>query len=155
MPNCIPCFRKRIKISFDCACRSFRFPWEPTMFIFCLIFVCHDLYLSFRADCLTRRLWHGLASYVFCFRHSSIGHKKKASLRVPREAVGIALYETQREASALRFPLQGAVVLETSYISLDDRFAAQIVYATGRCPPMYRLVTDCRSFHCQFHDLKS
>ena len=28
----------------------------------------------------------------------------------------------------MRFPLQGAVVLETSYISLDDRFAAQIVY---------------------------
>ena len=27
----------------------------------------------------------------------------------------------------MRFPLQGAVVLETSYISLDDRFAAQIV----------------------------
>ena len=25
-----------------------------------------------------------------------------------------------------------------------------IVYATGRCPPMYRLVTDCRSFHLQF-----
>jgi hypothetical protein len=28
----------------------------------------------------------------------------------------------------LRFPLQGAVLLETSYISLDDRFAAQIVF---------------------------
>ena len=26
----------------------------------------------------------------------------------------------------MRFPLQGAVLLETSYISLDDRFAAQI-----------------------------
>ena len=74
----------------------------------------------------------------------------------------------------MRFPLQGAVLLETSHISLDDRFAAQIVYATGRNapapeasgrlsaqhelrssrkgprPPMYRLVTDCRSFHCQF-----
>ena len=50
----------------------------------------------------------------------------------------------------MRFPLQGAVSIETSYISFDDRFAAQIVYATGRCPPMYRLVTDCRSFHLQF-----
>ena len=40
------------------------------------------------------------------------------------------------------------------------RFAAQIVYAAdpssvapqseGGCPPMYRLVTDCRSFHFQF-----
>ena len=54
----------------------------------------------------------------------------------------------------MRFPLQGAVVLETSYISLDDCFAAQIVYAAGRCPPMYRLVTDCFSFHFQFHDLR-
>ena len=55
----------------------------------------------------------------------------------------------------MRFPLQGAVLLETSYISLDDRFAAQIVLslglgfgapgvralplrttAAGRCPPM-------------------
>ena len=74
----------------------------------------------------------------------------------------------------MRFPLQGAVSIETSYISFDDRFAAQIVYATGRNapapeasgrlsaqhelrssrkgprPPMYRLVTDCRSFHLQF-----
>ena len=82
----------------------------------------------------------------------------------------------------MRFPLQGAVLLETSHISLDDsalacarlgsldsraplarrvRFAAQIVYAAdpssvapqgeGGCPPMYRLVTDCRSFHLQFN----
>ena len=28
----------------------------------------------------------------------------------------------------MRFPLQGAVLLETSHISLDDCFAAQIVY---------------------------
>ena len=28
----------------------------------------------------------------------------------------------------MRFPLQGAVSIETSYISFDDRFAAQIVY---------------------------
>ena len=78
----------------------------------------------------------------------------------------------------MRFPLHCAVNLETSYIPLDDRFAAQIVYATGRNapapeasgrlsaqhelrssrkgprPPMYRLVTDCRSFHFQFHGLK-
>ena len=60
----------------------------------------------------------------------------------------------------MRFPLQGAVSIETSYISFDDRFAAQIVYAAdpssvapqgeGGCPPMYRLVTDGRSFHLQF-----
>ena len=55
--------------------------------------------------------------------------------------------ETRREASASALPLQGAVHLETSYISTNDRFAAQIVYAAGRYPPLYRLVTDCRSFH--------
>ena len=55
----------------------------------------------------------------------------------------------------MRFPLQGAVHLETSYISTNDRFAAQIVYATGRCPPMYRLVTDCRSFHFSVSRFKS
>ena len=40
----------------------------------------------------------------------------------------------------MRFPLQGAVVLETSYIPGGDRFAAQIDYATGRCPSICRLV---------------
>ena len=50
----------------------------------------------------------------------------------------------------MRFPLQGVALTETSHISLDDRFAAQIVYTAGRCPPMYRLVTDCRSFHFSF-----
>ena len=50
----------------------------------------------------------------------------------------------------MRFPLQGIVRIRNSHIPFDDRFAAQIVYATGRCPPMYRLVTDCSSFHLQF-----
>ncbi len=49
----------------------------------------------------------------------------------------------------MRFPLQ-VLSYENSRVSTGDRFAAQIVYATGRCPPMYRLVTDCRSFHLQF-----
>ena len=31
--------------------------------------------------------------------------------------------------------------------SRDDRFAAQIVYATGPRPPMYRLVDRYRPFH--------
>ena len=35
----------------------------------------------------------------------------------------------------MRFPLQGAVSIETSYISFDDRFAAQIVYSAGRNAP--------------------
>ena len=74
----------------------------------------------------------------------------------------------------MRFPLQGAVSIETSYISFDDRFAAQIVYATGRNapapeasgrlsaqhelrssrkgprPPMVRLLSCQVSFHFSF-----
>ena len=47
----------------------------------------------------------------------------------------MALKETRREANAIAFPLQGAVLLETSHISHDDCFAAlQIVY-----PPLRRL----------------
>ena len=54
----------------------------------------------------------------------------------------------------MRFPLQGAVHLETSYISTNDRFAAQIVYAAGRCPPICRLVfwyTSFHIWHCKLH----
>ena len=49
--------------------------------------------------------------------------------------------------------------------SRDDCFAAQIVYAAdpssvapqgeGGCPPMYRLVTYCRSFHFSVSRFKS
>ena len=59
------------------------------------------------------------------------------------EAVRNALLETRREASAVALPLPSAVQLETSHISIDDRFAAQIVYATGRCPPIFRLTVYC------------
>ena len=38
--------------------------------------------------------------------------------------------------------------------SSGDRFAAQIVYAAGRCPPIFRLATDCLSFHLLFHGLR-
>ena len=72
---------------------------------------------------------------------------KKASLRVPNEVVVITLTETQREASAGALPLQGVVCCEVHYVSFGDRFAAQIVLAAGRCPPIFRLVTDCLSFH--------
>jgi len=34
----------------------------------------------------------------------------------------------------MRFPLQGAVLLETSHISLDDRFAAQNCLCGGPLP---------------------
>ena len=62
----------------------------------------------------------------------------------------------------MRFPLQGAVLLETSYISLDDCFAAQIDSspfapygatedkAAGRCPPIVRLLFRLASFHFSF-----
>ena len=44
--------------------------------------------------------------------------------------------ETQREDKRIcTHSLQGAVHFETSYISRDDCFAAQIVYATGRNAP--------------------
>ena len=51
----------------------------------------------------------------------------------------------------MRFLCQVSLHLKFPTFRLNDRFAAlQIVYATGRCPPMYRLVADCRSFHLQF-----
>ena len=77
------------------------------------------------------------------------------SLHASREAVRIALIETQREASAVALPLPSAVQLETSHISIDDRFAAQIVYAAGRCPPIIRLLRYYISFHFQFHGIKN
>ena len=43
----------------------------------------------------------------------------------------------------MRFPLQGIVHLETSHIPSNDRFAAQIVYATGPRPPIFRLTVYC------------
>ena len=52
----------------------------------------------------------------------------------------------------MRFPLQGAVHLETSYISTNDRFAAQIVYAAGRCPPIFRLPPTDSFLSFQFCD---
>lgn len=42
--------------------------------------------------------------------------------------------ETQREASADALPLHSAVLLETSHISLDDRFAAQNCLCGGSLP---------------------
>ena len=49
--------------------------------------------------------------------------KKNASLRIPREAVGFAVKETRREASAMR-RLCKVSSMEISYVSLGDRFAA-------------------------------
>ena len=54
----------------------------------------------------------------------TVGTKKKPSLRVLAEVVVITLIETQREASALALPLQGAVYLEVYYVSANDCFAA-------------------------------
>ena len=83
----------------------------------------------------------GLSSFrVAAQRADTNRGYKKTSHRVSMEAVRNALLETRREASAVALPLPSAVQLETSHISIDDRFAAQIVYAAGRCPPIYRLV---------------
>ena len=57
------------------------------------------------------------------------------------------MLETQVEANAVAFPLPSAVQLETSYISTDDRFAAQIVcrsalHYDGEAPSL-RIAYDC------------
>lgn len=89
---------------------------------------------------------------------------KKTSLRVSNEAVGIAFGETQREANACAFSSACAVSIETSYISFDDCFAAQIdlslrsgerrfhrnrptvAYDCGRPLPAYDPVTELSDF---------
>ena len=82
------------------------------------------------------------------------GHKK-ASLRVPNEVVVITLTETQREASAGALPPQGVVCCEVHYVSFGDRFAAlQIVYAAGRCPPIFRLPSTDSFLSFQFFGLR-
>lgn len=53
---------------------------------------------------------------------TAIRHKKKASLCISQEAVGIALTEIRREETHC-VPLQCIVGFETSYISCDDHFA--------------------------------
>ena len=76
--------------------------------------------------------------------------QEKASLRVPVEALRNRLVgNTKRGKRIMRFPLQVSSY-EISQVSTGDRFAAQIVYTASRCPPIYRLVTDCRSFHFSF-----
>ncbi len=54
----------------------------------------------------------------------------------------------------MRFPLQGIVRIRNSHIPFDDRFAAQIVYATGRCPPIYRLLSTDFVLSFQFFGLR-
>ena len=73
-------------------------------------------------------------SFFLSVSPSAIERKKKTSLRVSSEAVRNALKETQREASADALPLHSAVLLETSHISLDDRFAAQNCLGGGSLP---------------------
>jgi hypothetical protein len=80
------------------------------------------------------------------------------------EAVRNALLETRREANAVALPLPSAVQLETSHISIDDRFAAQIVYRAiapsgaeadfcGGALPAYMPVTELSGFlSFQFSD---
>ena len=58
-------------------------------------------------------------------------------------------WEYEERQARLRFPLLVSPILNFLH-SHDDCFAAQIVYATGPRPPMYRLVSCSRSFHLQF-----
>ena len=76
---------------------------------------------------------------------------RKPLIRVSREAVEICLNRNTKRGKRCALSSAKCRLFETLYISRDDRFAAlQIVYAAGRCPPMYRLVADCLSFHLQF-----
>ena len=65
-----------------------------------------------------------MSSFRVTFPLGNRNEKRKPLFRVPLEAVGIALYETLREEVHYALSLQGAVVLETSYISRGDCFAA-------------------------------
>ena len=95
---------------------------------------------------------------VVAWRSNTNQGQKKASLRVSMEAVRMALTETQREASAhALFLCNGVVSLETSHISIDDRFAAmQIVMVTKRLLRLYSFQSVVfSSFHCLVTDVKN
>ena len=69
--------------------------------------------------------------------------EKKASLRVPREAVGLPYRKHKERQARVRFLCKCRPV-EISYVSLGDRFAAQIVFggflpALSFYPPSPRL----------------
>ena len=93
----------------------------------------------------------GLSSFrVATRRTDTIRGYKKASLRVSREAVGIALYETQREANAVAFFLCKV----PSYLKLPTFLwttALQRKLQTGRPLPSAIRLLSCRaSFHFSF-----
>ena len=61
---------------------------------------------------------------------------------------------TQREASASALPLQCVAHFETLTFRLTTALQRKIVYATGRCPPICRLVfwyTSFHIWHCKLH----
>jgi len=82
----------------------------------------------------------------------TIKYKKKSSLHISSEAVRIAQNEIRREEARLRF-LLSIVILETSHISLDDRFAALQIDLGWRCvTPAYRVTVIRLSFPLQFYE---
>jgi len=90
--------------------------------------------------------------YILPLRDKILRDNKKSSLRISREAVRTALNEIQREEALMR-PLPSIVILETSHISLDDRFAAlQIDLGWRRVTPAYRLTVSRFSFPLQFYE---
>jgi hypothetical protein len=63
-----------------------------------------------------------------------INGKIKASLRVPREAVGLPYRKHKERRNAVAFSSTRYRPVEISYVSLGDRFAAmQIVMVTEGC----------------------
>ena len=64
--------------------------------------------------------------------------QKKASLRVPREAVGLPYRKHKERRNAVAFSSARYRPVEISYVSLGDRFAAmQIVLVTKRLLRLY------------------
>ena len=47
----------------------------------------------------------------------------------------------------MRFPLHSVVLRKLSTFPTATALQRKIVYAAGRCPPMYRLVDRYRPFH--------
>ena len=76
--------------------------------------------------------------------------KKKTSLRIHLEALRLPC--RKHEERRTHYAFSSAMCRPTKFLRFSryDRFAAQIVYATGRCPPMVRLVSCCGSFHFSY-----
>ena len=77
--------------------------------------------------------------------------QKKASLRVPREAVGLPYRKHKERRNAVAFSSARYRPVEISYVSLGDRFAVVAnCYGDEAVAPSYVRFTELlsSSFHC-------